>query len=174
MDVTRPKEIADLFRRRGFSPRKSWGQNFLVNREVVAKLIAAAQLTGCETVLEIGPGLGVMTEPLLAKAAKVVAVEIDPLLCQFLSHRFLQRENFHLVKGDALDQDFSLLFSEPYIVANLPYNISSPLLLETHGTAPHTGNCHPQWEVARRLTAHQARDYGALTFDAVLCHGYPV
>lgn len=167
MDVTRPKEIADLFLRLGFSPRKSWGQNFLVNREVVAKLIAAAQLTGCETVLEIGPGLGVMTEPLLAKAAKVVAVEIDPLLCQFLSHRFLQRENFHLVKGDALDQDFSLLFSEPYIVvANLPYNISSPLLLKLMGQP------HPplraivllQWEVARRLTASPGtRDYGALT-----------
>ena len=55
MDVTRPKEIADLFLRLGFSPRKSWGQNFLVNREVVAKLIAAAQLTGCETVLRF-PG----------------------------------------------------------------------------------------------------------------------
>lgn len=167
MDVTRPKELADLFRRRGFSPRKSWGQNFLVNREAVAKLIAAAKLTDSDTVLEIGPGLGVMTEPLLTAVSKVVAVEIDPWLCQFLSHRFSQRVNFQLVQGDALAQDISLLFSEPYIVvANLPYNISSPLLLKL------VGQPHPplraivllQWEVARRLTASPGtRDYGALT-----------
>ncbi|HBS93739.1 MAG TPA: 16S rRNA (adenine(1518)-N(6)/adenine(1519)-N(6))-dimethyltransferase, partial [Firmicutes bacterium] len=67
----------------------------------------AAQLTGAETVLEIGPGLGVMTGPLLDSSSKVVAVEIDPLLCQFLARRFSQRENFQLVQGDALAQDFS-------------------------------------------------------------------
>ena len=98
MDVTRPKEIADLFLRLGFSPRKSWGQNFLVNREVVAKLIAAAQLTGCETVLEIGPGLGVMTEPLLAKPLKWWLWK-SIHCCASFSHRFLQRKTFTSSKG---------------------------------------------------------------------------
>lgn len=167
MDVTRPQEITDFFRRMGFSPRKSWGQNFLVNRQAVAKLIASAQITDSDTVLEIGPGLGVMTEPLLAAAAKVVAVEIDPLLCQFLSQRFSQRGNFQLVPGDALAQDFSQLVSAPYIVvANLPYYISSPILIKLveQPQPPIRAIVLLQWEVARRLTAASGtREYGALT-----------
>ena len=167
MDVTRPSEITDLLQRYGLKTRKSWGQNFLTNKSLVAKLIAAAQLTGKETVLEIGPGLGVMTEPLLDSSARVVAVEIDPLLCQFLTSRFSQRENFQLVQGDALTQDFSLLISGPYIVvANLPYYITSPLLVKLVEAPqpPERAVILVQWEVARRLTALPGTpDYGALS-----------
>lgn len=167
MDVTRPSEITDLLQRYGLKARKSWGQNFLTNKSLVAKLIAAAQLTGKETVLEIGPGLGVMTEPLLDSSARVVAVEIDPLLCQFLTSRFSQRENFQLVQGDALTQDFSLLISGPYIVvANLPYYITSPLLVKLVEAPqpPERAVILVQWEVARRLTALPGTpDYGALS-----------
>ncbi|MDD4657651.1 MAG: 16S rRNA (adenine(1518)-N(6)/adenine(1519)-N(6))-dimethyltransferase RsmA [Eubacteriales bacterium] len=167
MDVTRPSEITDLLQRYGLKPRKSWGQNFLANKGVVAKLMAAAQLTGAETVLEIGPGLGVMTEPLLDSSSQVVAVEIDPLLCQFLARRFSQRDNFQLVQGDALAQDFSLLIPGPYIVvANLPYYITSPLLakLVEEPQPPERAVTLVQWEVARRLTALPGTaDYGALS-----------
>lgn len=167
MDVTRPSEITDLLQRYGLKARKSWGQNFLTNKSLVAKLIAAAQLTGKETVLEIGPGLGAMTEPLLDSSARVVAVEIDPLLCQFLTSRFSQRENFQLVQGDALTQDFSLLISGPYIVvANLPYYITSPLLVKLVEAPqpPERAVILVQWEVARRLTALPGTpDYGALS-----------
>lgn len=167
MDVTRPSEITDLFRRKGFTARKSWGQNFLVNGEAVEKLTSAAGLTRGDTVLEIGPGLGVMTEPLLAAGVRLVAVEIDPFLCHFLSSRFSQQENLQLVQGDAMTQDFSLLVSDPYIVvANLPYYISSPILIKLleQPQPPTRAIVLLQWEVARRLTALPGtRDYGALT-----------
>ncbi len=160
-------EITDLLQQYGFKARKSWGQNFLANKEAVAKLIAAAQLTGAETVLEIGPGLGVMTGPLLDSSSKVVAVEIDPLLCKFLARRFSQRENFQLVQGDALAQDFSQLVPGPYIVvANLPYYITSPILakLIEQPHPPERAVILVQWEVARRLTALPGTsDYGALS-----------
>lgn len=160
-------EITDLLQQYGFKARKSWGQNFLANKEAVAKLIAAAQLTGAETVLEIGPGLGVMTGSLLDSSSKVVAVEIDPLLCKFLARRFSQRENFQLVQGDALAQDFSQLVPGPYVVvANLPYYITSPILakLIEQPHPPERAVILVQWEVARRLTALPGTsDYGALS-----------
>ena len=166
MDVTRPSEIAKLMQQYGFHARKSWGQNFLTSKGAVANILSAAGLTGVETVLEIGPGLGVMTEPLLDCSSRVVAIEIDPLLCKFLAGRFAQRENFQLVQGDALDYDYSLLVPEQYIVvANLPYYITSPFLVKLiQGHPPQRAVILVQLEVARRLTALPGTpDYGALS-----------
>ena len=89
MDLTRPGQIARLLQQYGIKVRKAWGQNFIINREIVDRIVSAAELTGTETVLEIGPGLGTMTELLLQKAGRVIAVEIDPLLCRVLRSAFL-------------------------------------------------------------------------------------
>lgn len=167
MDVTRPQTIIELLRSYGLQPRKRWGQNFLANKNVVNRLLAVAQVEETETVLEIGPGLGVMTGPLLDLADRVVAVEIDPLLCQYLSHRFSQKENFTLVQGDALNQDYSQLLTGPYlVVTNLPYNITGPLLakLTELPQPPNRAVILVQLEVAARLTARPGtREYGALS-----------
>lgn len=164
---TKVSDILTAIRRAGFKTRKRWGQNFLINKGVVAKIIAAAQLTGAETVLEIGPGFGAMTEPLLAKVKKLVAIEIDPQLSSYLADRFGGCKNFQLVQGDALAVDYTGLLPPEYIVvANLPYNITSPFLLQItrRFPPPERALIMVQWEVARRLTALPGtRDYGSLS-----------
>lgn len=155
MDVTKPSVIAELLKTHRIKVRKSWGQNFLINSSAVKSMVAAAELSGTETVLEVGPGLGVMTAPLLAQANKVVAVEIDPLLCRYLRHRFTQ-SSFYLVEGDALVQNYKSLVPGPYlVVANLPYYITSPFLIKLleEGHPPQVAIILVQQEVAKRLTA---------------------
>jgi 16S rRNA (adenine1518-N6/adenine1519-N6)-dimethyltransferase len=136
----------------------------------VSSILQAAELTGKDTVVEVGPGLGVMTSSLLDQAKKVVAIEIDPLLCQVLRDRFHHFSNFHLVQGDVLQQDFSCLIQGQYkVVANLPYYITSPFLIKLmeQDQSPQSAVILVQWEVARRLTALPGtRDYGSLTVFA--------
>lgn len=167
MATNSPREIKNLMERYGFKARKSWGQNFLTNKGVIDKLVAAARLEGTETVLEIGPGMGAMTGPLLDAANRVVAVEIDPLLIQFLRQRFGNQENLQLVEGDALAQDYSKLVSGPYILmANLPYYITSPLIINILQlpNPPTNAIILVQWEVGKRLSARPGTpDYGALS-----------
>lgn len=165
MDVTKPSEIAELLKQHGIKVRKSWGQNFLINPAAVEGILTAAALTGKETVLEVGPGLGVMTGQLLARASQVFAIEIDPLLCRHLRQRFTQ-PNFHLVEGDALAQDLQSLVPRPYlVVANLPYYITSPFLIKLLEEAPpQAAVILVQLEVAKRLTAAPGTsDYGSLS-----------
>ena len=167
MRVIGPGRAVELLRRHGLKPRKSWGQNFLTNGDIAKRLIQALELTGEEPVLEVGPGLGMMTELLLELSPQVSAIEIDPLLCEFLADRFGQRANFTLVSGDALAQDFARLMSGGYcFMANLPYYITSPLLvklLEQPGP-PARAVLVLQLEVARRLVAEPGtKEYGALS-----------
>lgn len=167
MDVTRPSEVSELLRQYGISVRKSWGQNFLINKSAVEKILDVAYLEGAETVLEIGPGLGVMTAYLMEMAPRVVAIEIDPLLCRVLLDRFDHVDSFKLVQGDALEQDLSALVSGRYVVvANLPYYITSPFLVKLveQKNPPLSAVFLVQWEVGKRLTALPGTsDYGALT-----------
>ncbi len=166
MDVTKPSDITELLNTYGIKIRKYWGQNFLLNPAAVERIVATAELTGAETVLEVGPGLGVMTASLLDQAGRVVAIEIDPLLCRYLRHRFTQ-PSFNLVQGDALAQDYKTLVPEPYVVvANLPYYITSPFLtkLLEGGHPPQVAVILIQLEVAKRLTAAPGTsDYGSLS-----------
>jgi len=167
MDVTRPREISELLQRYGASVRKSWGQNFLINKAAVGQILASAELAETDTVVEVGPGLGVMTAPLLEAAGKVVAIEIDPLLCRVLEDRFRSALNFTLVHGDALAQNFLDLVPGSYIVlANLPYYITSPFLVKLleQRNPPQRAVFLVQWEVARRLTAKPGTsEYSSLT-----------
>ena len=113
--------------------KKSLGQNFLNDSAVVEQIIGALDLGADDTVVEIGPGYGALTERLVGSSARVVAIEFDRDLVGPLNERFGSRANFSLISGDALSFDFSDILSgtEPArtkLVANLPYNISTPIL----------------------------------------------
>lgn len=179
MDVTKPTEISNLLAKYGIKVRKSWGQNFLISKTAVENILQAANLSPDSTVVEVGPGLGVMTGPMLDLAGQVVAIEIDPLLCRVLKDRFANAANFRLIHGDALEQDISKLVSDKYIVvANLPYYITSPFIAKLiEEQQPQAAIFLVQWEVAKRLTALPGTsDYGALSVlvqyytDARLLH----
>ena len=111
--------------------KKSLGQNFLVDEGYVRRIVAALGPRADETVVEIGPGQGALTEILAESAGRLVAVEFDRELAPLLSGRFGGRENFKLVQGDALEVDFCEAVApaeSARVVANLPYNISTAIL----------------------------------------------
>lgn len=117
---------SDILKAHGIRARKSRGQNFLIDENIARKQVEYADLKSGETVLEIGPGLGILTELLVETGAGVIAVEKDRKLCDYLRERFgdLPGDRFKLIQGDALKAD---LGSFDKVVSNLPYNISSPI-----------------------------------------------
>jgi 16S rRNA (adenine1518-N6/adenine1519-N6)-dimethyltransferase len=116
------------------SPRpalKALGQNFLVNRGVVERIIAALAPRSDETIVEIGPGQGALTAALIEQAGRVVAIEFDRQLIPILSDQFGASPNFKLIEADALATDFCAVIKpalKARVVANLPYNISTAIL----------------------------------------------
>ena len=111
--------------------KKSLGQNFLVDESYARRIVGALGPRAGETIVEIGPGRGALTAPLLESGARVVAVEFDRDLAALLSERFGERENFKLVEADALDVDLCAAVApaaSARVVANLPYNISTAIL----------------------------------------------
>ena len=143
------------------APKKKWGQNFLRNRGAVEKIVAAIEPESGETIVEIGPGEGVLTEKLIAFENNIVAIEIDPDLAARLRARF--RDRVEIRNEDATE---ATLPSTPFrAVGNLPYNVGTPILRRVIADP----NCRRavfmlQKEVAQRLTA-KPRDeqYGYLT-----------
>lgn len=111
--------------------KKSLGQNFLHDRSVIEGIVGALDIQESDTVIEIGPGTGALTETLVKTSAKVVAIEFDRELVPLLAQQFRFDENFSLVNTDALNVDFASIVGKPEgvkLVANLPYNISTPIL----------------------------------------------
>src|SRR5882672_4022800 len=112
-------------------PSKRFGQNFLVNRGVVERIVKALALGKDETVVEIGPGQGALTAPLIKEAGRVVAIEFDRQLAPDLLEKFASNSNFKLLQADALTTDFCAAIApaqQARVVANLPYNISTAIL----------------------------------------------
>jgi 16S rRNA (adenine1518-N6/adenine1519-N6)-dimethyltransferase len=152
---------------RGIQLTKSLGQNFLHDQNQLRRIVAAAGLSRDDRVLEIGPGLGPLTEVLLKNAGKVLAVETDARLVAVLGERFAHSQ-LELLYADALD----FLKTEPRdwsnwkVVSNLPYSVASPILVELAcgARAPQKIVATLQLEVARRLVAEpDHEDYGVLT-----------
>ncbi|GKS56920.1 ribosomal RNA small subunit methyltransferase A [Nitrospira sp.] len=146
--------------------RKHLGQNFLVDPNIVRKIVEAAALTSEETVLEIGPGRGVLTRALCAVTRRVQAVEIDPRLCAYLREALADCPNLELYEGDALHWPLDQLPQESAVVANLPYYLSTPLLLRLLDARPRLSRAVVmlQAEVAHRLVARPGtKDYGSLS-----------
>lgn len=165
--MTRPLEPGR--RRRGLvkghQPRRRFGQNFLVDATYVDRIVAAVDPKPGEAIVEIGPGLGALTERLIARAGHVTAIEIDRDLAARLAERFAPREiTLHI--GDALAFDFSSPGNGLRIVGNLPYNISSPLLfhLARYDDSIDELTLMLQKEVVDRMIAAAASaEYGRLS-----------
>lgn len=142
-----------------FRPRKSLGQNFLVNPRVVQKIMDTAQLTGNELVVEVGPGFGVLTEALLQKAGRVIAIEKDRQLHASLRANLAKQSHLTLIHADALSIPPP---KEPYaLIANIPYSITSPLLdhfiRENPEHLPKRAVLLVQKEVAQKICAQPPR-----------------
>ncbi|HOW97422.1 MAG TPA: 16S rRNA (adenine(1518)-N(6)/adenine(1519)-N(6))-dimethyltransferase RsmA [Kiritimatiellia bacterium] len=171
MNLTHPSEVKELLSRLGLRPRRTLGQNFLIDANILRILLRTAELHREEQVLEVGPGLGVLTEWLVRYAGRVVAVEKDPVLFGFLKTHFAEAPHLELIHADILDVDLETLLAGGIskVVANLPYSVGSRFLVDLFQTA------HPptrivvtvQREVARRLAAKpRAEDYGLLSILA--------
>ena len=146
-------------------PRKRFGQNFLVSPGIVRKIVAAIAPQPDDHVVEIGPGLGALTEPLCALVACLHVVEIDRDLIARLRTDF-SPDKLVIHEGDALEFDFGSLGNALRIVGNLPYNISTPLLFHLAGYAAQVRDMHfmLQKEVVDRMVAAPGgRDYGRLS-----------
>lgn len=155
MNAAQIKQICQTY---NITPSKVRGQNFLIDQNIVNKIIKAAKLNKTDSVLEIGPGLGVLTKFLVLEAGQVVAIEADSRLYDFLSANFINTSNLNLIKDDALAVDLSKLDLQPYgykIVSNLPYSITAKFLwlyLEQE-LKPQEMIIMIQKEVAERLLA---------------------
>ena len=145
--------------------RKRFGQHFLHDTGILRKIVEVIALKPGDEVIEIGPGQGVLTRPLLAQAGSLTAVEIDRDLSASLEKEF-GSEKLQVVRDDALDYDFARHPAGVRIVGNLPYNISTPLLFHLARTARHARDMHfmLQLEVVRRMVAKPSTpDYGRLS-----------
>ncbi|MDR1888513.1 MAG: 16S rRNA (adenine(1518)-N(6)/adenine(1519)-N(6))-dimethyltransferase RsmA [Zoogloeaceae bacterium] len=149
----------------GHAPRKRFGQNFLVDQGVIHHIVQAVNPQPQDVLVEIGPGLGALTDPLLARAGRLHVVEIDRDLIARLKQRY-DPEKLTLHAGDALAFDFGALGERLRIVGNLPYNISTPLLFHLAGFAERIHDMHfmLQKEVVERMTAEPGGSaYGRLS-----------
>lgn len=150
-------ELRRLLRREGLRPRRGLSQNFLTDGDALDAILAAADLAAGDRVVEIGPGLGVLTRRLLGQGCEVVAIEIDAHLAGYLRRELDDATSLTLVEADALDVDPEMLFAgEPYrLVANIPYHITSPLLHRFLGSPhpPDRSVLLVQAEVAERVAA---------------------
>ncbi|MHB8172841.1 MAG: 16S rRNA (adenine(1518)-N(6)/adenine(1519)-N(6))-dimethyltransferase RsmA [Nitrospirota bacterium] len=147
-------------------PRKSLGQNFLVDENVISRIVRSAALTKDDTVIEIGPGQGAMTKDLAAAAGKVIAIELDERLVRHLTSELEGIGNIELVSGDALAFPYESLACPVKVVANLPYYISTPIitrLLEARDIIS-SMTLMLQKEVAQRITAPPGgKEYGYMS-----------
>jgi 16S rRNA (adenine1518-N6/adenine1519-N6)-dimethyltransferase len=160
------KELAEY----GLTPRKRWGQHFLVDGNILNKIVRAADITKEDTVLEVGPGLGEMTLALARQAKKVIAVEIDMKLVEAVKRKTVSCPNVQVIGNDILKVDFKALTGEDRrpikVVANLPYQISTPLLFRFIEERERfsTLTLMVQKEVAERIAAPPGgKDYGPLS-----------
>ena len=171
MDLCNRHDIESLLRRHGFHFSKALGQNFLIDASVplrIAESCGADERTG---VLEIGPGIGPLTRQLAQRAAKVVSVELDRRLYPVLGETMGEYDNFTLVEGDIMKCDLAALAEEhfgglrPILCANLPYNITTPLLTRVVESGIFESvTVLIQKEVAQRICAKPGTaDYGAFS-----------
>lgn len=167
-----PRNTIEVLQKYQFTFQKKFGQNFLIDTSVLERIVAAAQITGEDCVLEIGPGIGTMTQYLAERAREVVAVEIDRNLIPVLQDTLSGYDNVTLVNDDILKVDIRKLVEEKNggrpirVVANLPYYITTPIimaLLEGHVPLKSI-TVMVQKEVAERMqTGPGTKDYGALS-----------
>lgn len=172
IDLGNPKNTIEIIQKYGFAFQKKFGQNFLIDTHVLSKIVDAAGVTKDDMVLEIGPGIGTMTQYLADNAGKVVAVEIDSHLIPILEETLKDYENITVINEDILKVDIKKL-AEEYnggkpikVVANLPYYITTPIIMGLFESGVPIDNITVmvQKEVADRMQVGPGtKDYGALS-----------
>lgn len=167
--LSNPQVTIEILKKYNFTFQKRFGQNFLIDGHVIEKIISAAEITKEDTVLEIGPGIGTMTQYLAEAAGRVYAVEIDKNLLPVLAETLAEYDNVEVVNDDILKVDISALVgdvSSLKVVANLPYYITTPIIMglfENH-IPTDSITVMVQKEVAARMQAGPGtKDYGALS-----------
>jgi 16S rRNA (adenine1518-N6/adenine1519-N6)-dimethyltransferase len=152
--------------------RKRWGQHFLTRAETAERIVAAARLNSTDTVVEVGPGNGALTRPIAARVRRLLAIEIDPWRAAALEEEFAAEPRVKIARGDVLERPFSDWLGEAgwkspaVLVANLPYNAATPILLAAAGEPEAIARCvvTVQREVAERLRARPGEEsYGYLS-----------
>ena len=170
--LSNPKETIQVLQKYEFQFKKKFGQNFLIDPHVLDKIVDAAQITKEDFVLEIGPGIGTLTQYLCEHAKQVLAVEIDAKLITILKETLAPYDNVEVLHGDILKQDIQQI-ADTYnegkpikVVANLPYYITTPIIMELFESHVPLANVTVmvQKEVADRMKAEPGtKDYGALS-----------
>lgn len=172
MDLGNPKQTIEIIQKYNFAFQKKFGQNFLIDTHVLDKIIAAAGVTKEDTVLEIGPGIGTMTQRLAEAAGRVFAVEIDTNLIPILQETLGDYGNVTVINEDILKVDIKKLTEEGgqgrpvKVVANLPYYITTPIIMGLFESGAPIANITVmvQKEVAERMQVGPgSKDYGALS-----------
>ncbi len=166
------KETKFLMKKYGITANKSLGQNFLINEEVISNTIKSAEISKKDLVIEIGPGLGTLTNELAKEAGKVICVELDKKMIKILEERFLLFDNVKIINEDILKIDLNKIIEEnkmetTKIVANLPYYITTPIIMKLleGKTNFDSITVMVQKEVADRLCAKTGtREAGAITY----------
>ena len=167
------EETKFLMKKYNITANKNLGQNFLIDDETVEKIVEVSEITLEDLVIEIGPGLGTLTQKLLEKAGKVIAVEIDNKMIRILEERFLLYKNLEILNEDILKVNLRELieknnFKTVKVVANLPYYITTPIIMQLleQKLPIDTITVMVQKEVAERLTALPGtKNSGAITYS---------
>lgn len=175
-DIATPGKTIEILQKYNFRFRKSLGQNFLIDPGVIDKIIKASSITGEDLVIEIGPGIGSLTQALGRKAGAVLAVELDQNLIPILEENLAELQNICIIQGDILKTDLSALILERKsqnpgllnvrVVANLPYYITTPIMMDLleKRLGLKSITVMIQREVADRMTAAPGtKEYGALS-----------
>lgn len=179
--LTSPKEVRALLEKLGHRPNKGLGQNFLIDANILDIIANTAEIQTNESVLEIGPGLGALTERIIPKSKSITCIEKDPTMVEYLKSRFGSsmgilpmnhgqdaRATFELIESDALDVDLDALFATGItkVAANLPYSVASRLMVDISECAhrPQLMSLTIQKEVADRLVSPAGnKHYGVLS-----------
>ena len=171
-DLGIPKNTIEVLQKYNFNFQKKFGQNFLIDTSVLDRIVSAAEITAGDCVLEIGPGIGTMTQRLAAKAREVVAVEIDRNLIPILEDTLSDCDNVTVINDDILKVDINKIVQEKNggnpikVVANLPYYITTPIIMELFESHVPLKSITVmvQKEVADRMQVGPGtKDYGALS-----------
>ena len=170
--LSNPQVTIETIKKHGFDFQKKFGQNFLIDGRVLEKIMDAAEIGPEDCVLEIGPGIGTMTQYLAERAGKVIAVEIDSNLIPILEETLQEYDNVRVIQGDILKLDVAALVEQENagkpikVVANLPYYITTPIIMGLFESNVSIDNITVmvQKEVADRMQVGPgSKDYGALS-----------
>lgn len=167
------KETKFIMNKYNITANKGYGQNFLIDENIIDEIIEKANVCKDDLIIEIGPGLGNLTLPLLENAGKVICIELDPKMISILKDRFSIYSNFELIHDDVLNVDIKSLIlnsglKQAKVVANLPYYITTPIIMKLleNKLDLESITVMVQKEVAERLTEKPGgKDTGAITYS---------